>query len=262
MQKKSVLMVDEDEKTVKTFHDVLLLNNQNIVPSLLKELLQSDNHNTHSPKESNETFTEPSSNELLQLNYLIHQYNQREKEQNVETLEKKGKETYVPKQIVHTNRPHMENDIDPLWYLVYGPLILFEPQNLSKLTLKDMVDYYRAYPTLNWSKYPLLYNAIINQLTEEERMGLRLQALQQRHSWRAYRLYYKKIIQEFSFRDFLVWIWTLIRSFWNKVWYRSNVSSYVDIKEQHANPLRRENEQLFSIIYSALRYYILQLFLS
>lgn len=62
-----------------------------------------------------------------------------------------------------------ETAIDPLWYLVEGPLIIFPRNMLHRLTIDDFVEYYRAYPRLCWSAHPKLFEEIKNRLSEHER---------------------------------------------------------------------------------------------
>lgn len=66
----------------------------------------------------------------------------------------------------------MENDIDPIDYLYNSPFIIFPIKMIPNLKIEDFVEYYRAYPKLNWSKYPKLLNLIKINLNKNERRNL------------------------------------------------------------------------------------------
>lgn len=62
---------------------------------------------------------------------------------------------------------NIEN-VDPLWYLLYGPSIIIPRELCQNLTLQDLVEVYCLYPRMNWDKYPKLKKSIINQLSSQE----------------------------------------------------------------------------------------------
>lgn len=63
--------------------------------------------------------------------------------------------------------------VDPIWFLVEGPFVIFPSEMLQHLQLQDFVEYYRAFPRLRWSLYPGLLDKIIGRLTKQERSALR-----------------------------------------------------------------------------------------
>lgn len=63
--------------------------------------------------------------------------------------------------------------VDPIWFLVEGPFVIFPSEMLQHLQLQDFVEYYRAFPRLRWSLYPGLLDKIIGRLTKQERNALR-----------------------------------------------------------------------------------------
>ncbi len=173
-----------------------------------------------------------SETELLQLQQLIAHHN--EKQQQTTTEKEQQQQSQLQQQEQHvghssstssdgrTKRPHMENNVDPLWYLVYGPLIIFPPDQLSKLTLNDMVEYYRAYPTMHWSKYPRLYDEIVKRLTERERTDLRLmeeECMRQRQVKKRFYRFYVRYVRYLDFWKLLQWLYRLLTNIW---WWRYN----------------------------------------
>lgn len=62
-----------------------------------------------------------------------------------------------------------EVNIDPIDYLFHSPFIIFPKQLIPYLKIEDFIEYYRAYPKLNWSKYPKLFNLIQNHLNKNEK---------------------------------------------------------------------------------------------
>eukprot|EP01080_Neovahlkampfia_damariscottae_P006323 gene6323-10330_t len=131
-----------------------------------------------------------SKEEIFRLSQLLN-----EKE------EKKEKEKKEIK-ILNRTKEIYENEIDPIWYLKNGPLIIFPSE--MKLTIKDYVEYYRAYPKLNWSKYPKLLENIKLNLTKDEQKKLKEFETYQK----------KKYSKEDHFKD-LKSTWNFLKKFFN-----------------------------------------------
>jgi hypothetical protein len=232
------------------------------VQVLMKELLSTSLKKENNIDDENSSDSkELTSGELIRLQQLIMINNQQQQQQQQQESEEeknvKQLNTVTTVQpFTHTTRPHMENDIDPLWYLVEGPLIIFPTEKLNSLTIEDLVEYYRAYPTLNWTKYPILYNEIINRLTTRERNDLKqmntLYNEQQRMKRRNYRLYHNTI-RKFSFYSLINWLWRVIKSYWS--------GNIPDTEEELINSERTDqtnNETLFSVVFTLAKLKVLQ----
>jgi hypothetical protein len=66
--------------------------------------------------------------------------------------EKINEEKELQPEIKLLQKKNYENNIDPLKYLLYGNLIIFPKEKLSKLSVQDMTEYFRCYPYFHWTK--------------------------------------------------------------------------------------------------------------
>jgi len=103
---------------------------------------------------------------------------------------------------------NIEN-VDPLWYLLYGPSIIIPRELCQNLTLQDLVEVYCLYPQMNWDKYPRLKKSIIDQVSTEKN----------RDSFVTTPYKFRIQLQEFNFVDsfwnvlsFIIRIWNFLKS--------------------------------------------------
>ncbi|KAF0976773.1 hypothetical protein FDP41_004068 [Naegleria fowleri] len=75
-----------------------------------------------------------------------------------------------------------ENSIDPIEYLKSGELVLFPSSRVSNnekhlefkmiLSMRELLEYYRHFPSFHWSKYPQLLELIRDHLLLHEKRAL------------------------------------------------------------------------------------------
>lgn len=107
--------------------------------------------------------------QLLRLEQLLN----RKKHTNIQSSDS-TQQTIISQTQISKNKSKKfyETNIDPLYYLVNGPIVIFPKHSLSTLSLSHFVEYYRMFPCLNWSKYPELERLIRSKLTDREQRDL------------------------------------------------------------------------------------------
>jgi hypothetical protein len=126
------------------------------------------------------------------------------------------------------NLQYWENDVDPFWFLTKGPFIIFPTEMIPHLTLADFVEYYRAYPSLNWSKYPQLFRAILRRLTSWERANIVNMASIEEQNRDHKRELYQSWKRRYTIRDLfdmIVDLLTLIASYFDPQSYSQTRST-------------------------------------
>ena len=121
-------------------------------------------------------------------------------------------------------KPFYENSIDPIEYIKSGELVLFpnkkqflisgneliiiksQSENNETLTSGDLIEYYRAFPNFSWSRYPHLYDWIMNNLTKDEHESV-LKLMSEYKSFhqkeKQFMTDYRKFVSQFSLNEWV-----------------------------------------------------------